>query len=117
MDGQDWTPVTLTGGRGKQQSGIEMTKKNHLAAAAVAAAATRRLEEEDIPKLKKHLSPESRQMLIAKRLERTWKQADLDRQCAFPPNTVRDFESGRAVPTPTQLNVLNRTLGTALKFV
>lgn len=115
MDCQDWTTVTLTGGRAKLPTDRELAKKNPIATAA--AAATRRLEEEDIPRLKKHLSPESRQMLIAKRLERTWKQTDLDRQCAFPPNTVRDFESGRAVPTPTQLNILNRTLGTALKFV
>lgn len=116
MDCQDWEPVIISNHRNLNgRANVNGHVKNHPVASA-AAAATRKLEEDDIPKLKKHLSIESKQKLIAKRLERSMKQTDVDRACSFPPNTIRDFENGRTVPTPTQLNVLNRVLGLALKF-
>jgi ribosome-binding protein aMBF1 (putative translation factor) len=107
MDCQDWNPVTVNA---KPKKAAAVVQKNP------GAAAARRLEEEDIPKLKKHLTQESRQAMVQKRIEKGWKQTDLDSQCSFPTHTVRDFENGKSVPTPTQLNILNRVLGLAMKF-
>jgi ribosome-binding protein aMBF1 (putative translation factor) len=121
MDCQDWTPVTLghrRGGGGGGGSGgssrASGTPARPLASAAVVAA--RRAEEEDIPKLKKHLSSASRAEITSKRIQRGQSQIQLNQECSFPPNTIRDFENGRAVPTPTQLNILNRVLGLALRY-
>lgn len=107
MDGQDWETVTV----GKRRA---TAPKRPAAGAGVVAA--RRVEAEELPLPKKSLSGESRHMIVAKRTENGWKQEDLNTRCAFPAHTIRDIESGKLCPTPTQLNVLNRVLKTALKY-
>lgn len=114
MECQDWEPVRVGGKKRGSGGGAAGSGAPPRASAGVVAA--RRAEEEDIPKLKKHLSSQSRTQITSKRVERGQSQVQLNQECAFPPNTIRDFESGRAVPTPTQLNILNRVLGLALKF-
>ena len=116
MDCQDWEPATVSqrsrrggGGGGGGGGGAPPAR-------SAGAAAARRAEEDDIPKLKKHLSSQSRTEITTKRISRGQNQIQLNQECAFPPNTIRDFENGRAVPTPTQLNILNRVLGLALRF-
>jgi ribosome-binding protein aMBF1 (putative translation factor) len=108
---QDWQtvtvrgrrkPATAAGGAPKQQSASQVQQH--------------RAEREDLPVSSRFLSSETRQQIIAKRVEQKWSQGDLDKQCNFPQHTLREIESGRAVPSPTQLNVLNRVLKTALKF-
>jgi ribosome-binding protein aMBF1 (putative translation factor) len=70
-----------------------------------------------LPKsLKKHLSSESRQEMIKKRVEMGLTQVKLNQQCSFPINTIRDFENGTVVPNGTQLNILSRTLGICMKL-
>lgn len=112
MDCQDWTPVTV----GRRNVSRTPGSHNSYPQKSASAITQRSLEQEEIPKLKKRLSIETRQLLTNKRIERTLKQTELDRNCAFPSGTIRDFESGKAVPTPTQLNILNKTLGISLKF-
>jgi putative transcription factor len=41
-------------------------------------------------------------------------QADLDKACNFPRNTIRDYENGKAVLVPDQLNKMNTVLGVKL---
>lgn len=52
--------------------------------------------------------------LARSNLDRPMTQADLDRACSFPKNTVRDYENGTAKIVPEQLNTLNRILGVVL---
>ncbi|NBR60180.1 MAG: hypothetical protein EBT86_00750 [Actinobacteria bacterium] len=114
MDCQDWQPVVL-GRRGRGRGG-SAAGGGTTTVRSSAAVAARRAEEEDIPKLKKHLSTASRTEITSKRIQRGQNQVQLNQECSFPPNTIRDFENGRAVPTPTQLNILNRVLGLALRY-
>lgn len=109
MDCQDWNEVVLA----------KRPAKGTTSRAPVSGEAIRlrRLEEDDVPvKLRKTLSAETRQEIIKARVANGWNQTQLNMECAFPSNTIRDIESGKQVPTPTQLNVLNRTLKLALKY-
>ena len=108
---QDWQTVTVRGRRKPAANGG--SAQNQQSAAQVQQ---HRADREDLPVSSRFLSSETRQQIIAKRVEQKWSQGDLDKQCNFPQHTMREIESGRAVPTPTQLNVLNRVLKTALKF-
>lgn len=106
MDGQDWTPVVV---------------KRRVAhaprpASTPGSAAVRRLEDDDLPKPTRSLGAESRQLIIKKRVEYGWNQSQLNTQCAFPLNTIRDIEAGKLCPTPTQLNILNKVLKVVLKY-
>jgi ribosome-binding protein aMBF1 (putative translation factor) len=80
------------------------------------AAVLRRLDTEELPLPTKLLSGASRHAIVTARIAREWTQAQLNTQCSFPPNTIRDIESGKLCPTPTQLGVLNRVLKLALKY-
>lgn len=108
---QDWQTVTVRGRRKPATNGDGAPKQQ-----SAAQAQQHRADREDLPVSSRFLSSETRQQIIAKRVEQKWSQVDLDKQCNFPPHTMRDIESGRAVPSPTQLNVLNRVLKVALKF-
>ena len=41
-------------------------------------------------------------------------QADVDKQCNFPKNTVRDYENGKAIINHDFISKLNNVLGTRL---
>jgi hypothetical protein len=110
MECQDWETVKIRSN----------TKKVVIPPLRVAGSkAMRALETDDIPKITKTLRPESRADIIRIRttMEPKRTQAELNTACAFPPNTIRDIESGKICPSPTQLNVLNRVLRTSLRFV
>ena len=109
MDGQDWETVIV------KRRGTALGAEAHKAISAGAAVA-RRVDAEEFPVAKKTLGPESRQLIIATRLAFSWNQTQLNTQCAFPTNTIRDIESAKLCPTPTQLNILNRVLKLALKY-
>jgi ribosome-binding protein aMBF1 (putative translation factor) len=51
-----------------------------------------------------------RQEITNRRVAKLWTQADLNKYCSFPQNTIREIESGRLAPNPHQLTVLNRIL-------
>ena len=108
MDCQNWEAVTV-----RRRS----TAASHPAAAA-GTRALRAVESEEYTLPSKALSAESRAEIIRLRTSRIPKltQVELNTLCSFPPHTIRDIESGRVCPSPTQLNVLNRVLRTALKY-
>jgi ribosome-binding protein aMBF1 (putative translation factor) len=109
MDGQDWQTITL------MKNGRKAAATSHAPVSAGVAAA-RRLEADDIPKPKKSLSSESRQAILQGRVANKWNQTQLNTQCSFSQNTIRDIENGKLCPTPQQLNVLSRVLKVVLKY-
>lgn len=110
MEHQNWETVTLKRNRKVTAAGT------HKPLITAGAALARRLESDDIPKPTKSLSSESRSEIIRRRTAAEQTQAQLNTACAFPVNTIRDIESGKLCPTPTQLNVLNRVLHASLKY-
>ena len=106
MDGQDWTSVVV-------KRRVAHTPRH---AYTPGSAAVRKLMDDDLPKPTRSLGGTSRQQIVEKRLDFGWNQSQLNTQCAFPLNTIRDIENGKLCPTPTQLNVLNKVLKTALRY-
>jgi ribosome-binding protein aMBF1 (putative translation factor) len=122
MDHQDWTPVIVTS-RPVTRSGSRPTvvkgpktivERDGNARNASAHAA--KLEAADAPVKPKMLSGESRKLLTATRVALGKTQVQLNQQCAFPPNTIRELEAGHIHPTGSQLNKLNRELRISLKL-
>ena len=118
MDNQDWTPVTIK----KKGSGGNGSNSNGLGPKVIVprqqqdgSAALRKLEMTDFGK-PKQLSVESRNEIVQKRVALGKNQVQLNQDCRFPVNTIRDFENGRLCPTGAQLNMLNRMLRSAIKF-
>ena len=110
-DGQDWSHVTIRGKpKAASPQGGPVPKYNSQ------ASHLRKIEQADGPIKLKHLSSESKQMIIAKRVANGWNQTQLNQQCQFPLHTIRDIENGKLTPTPGQLNVLNRVLKAGLKY-
>lgn len=64
----------------------------------------------------KSLSGESRILISKTRSEKKITQIDLNVQCGFPKNTLRDIESGKLIPLPPQLRIINARLGLNLKL-
>jgi ribosome-binding protein aMBF1 (putative translation factor) len=109
MDGQDWTPVVVN--KSKARSAGSSAPKQ----VSAEVAAQHRLENDE-PRKTKSLSPESRQAIIQGRVANKWNQTQLNTQCSFPQNTIRDIENGKLCPTPQQKNVLSRVLNVVLKY-
>jgi len=112
MDDQDWTVVSF--GRGKKQpTGGQKTivpRTNQAGTAYV-----NKLDTTEVGKTRQ-LTSESRNELIMKRLALSKNQVQLNQDCRFPVNTIRDIENGRYCPNPGQLNTLNRVLKASLKY-
>lgn len=111
MDHQNWTPTIIRGKNPTKSTTTEIQPKSSGAGAHLA-----KLEREEFGK-SKTLASESRKDLVAARLALKKTQVEIDRMCAFPPNTIRDLESGKLSPTTQQLNRLNRDLKLGLKLV
>jgi ribosome-binding protein aMBF1 (putative translation factor) len=118
---QDWDPVIVK----KRQVDRAIARSQRVQGPAAArvtfssdAALQRKLAESDeIGQVKmKTLSPQSRQEIVQRRVANGWNQQQLNQQCGFPANLIRDIESGRVTPSPTQLNILNRILRAALRY-
>lgn len=111
MDGQDWNPTVISGKRSSGPTAAATASKR----ISGAAGAERTLSAGEYSKAKT-FTPESRQMMVKLRLELKKSQAELNQMCSFPPNTIRELESGRLAPTIGQLNTLNRVLKAGLKL-
>jgi ribosome-binding protein aMBF1 (putative translation factor) len=109
MDCQDWEPVTVT----RKETTKERAAKHKPVSHEVAIQ--RRIENDEPVKVKT-ISNDTKQLIILKRLENKWNQQQLNTQCAFPANVIRDIEAGRAQPTPHQLSVLSRILKVVIKY-
>lgn len=109
MDCQDWQTVVVRG---------KAVKKTHATLAppkSAHSALMHKLDHDEPVKVKK-LSNESRQAIIHARVGMSMNQTQLNTACSFPINSIRDIESGRVTPSPTQLNVLSRVLKLVLKY-
>jgi ribosome-binding protein aMBF1 (putative translation factor) len=116
MDNQDWTPVTLRSVASARKSASTAASHKHPPLTQEAATA-RKLEHSEEPVKIKQLSPEGRQLLTQHRAAAKLTQVQLNQQCCFPVNTVRDIEAGKIQPTSSQLQNLNRVLRTNVKLV
>lgn len=114
MECQDWEVVKIGRREAGQTRGVTQPPKYN--ENAIRQAKLDR-DDEGLPKpLKKHLSAESRQEMIKKRVELGLTQVKLNQQCSFLINTIRDIENGTVVPTGTQMNILSRQLGIRMKL-
>lgn len=104
MDHQDWTTVQ-----------VKRTTKPPVAkvAAAQAAAHNARLDSDDFKVKRRRLTTESRQALSAARTAIKKTQRDVDKELAFPANTIRDFEASTAAPSGNQIGILQRYFAAA----
>lgn len=105
MDGQDWNTVRIHGAKVAKPT-AKVPAKN----TTPDVAAQRGLEQQETAQKPKTLSTESRTQIMQVRAAMKKTQVELNQMCQFPANTVRDIESGRIVPTPSQLIRLNRAL-------
>jgi len=111
MDDQDWTTVVI-----KKKGGAHSSSQSESRRPISQQAALMRKLASDEPVKLRSLSATSRQSIIQARVALTMNQSQLNTACSFPQNTIRDIESGKAIPTPTQLNVLSRVLKMVLKY-
>lgn len=105
---QDWEPVVV-GRRSKTGPKIIVPKISETANVA------RKLNDTEIGK-PKTLTPESRNLLVQTRVALGKNQVQLNQDCRFPVNTIREIESGRLCPSQQQVQVLNRVLKVVLKY-
>jgi len=112
MDGQDWEVVQIK----KRGNKNNNTNANiHKLQLTPGAAAARKIEQGDVGK-PRTLSVESRNEITQRRVALGKNQVQLNQDCRFPVNTIRDIESGRYCPNPSQLSLLNRVLRTNMKY-
>jgi ribosome-binding protein aMBF1 (putative translation factor) len=109
MDCQDWETVTVK----RKETSKERAAKHKPVSHELAMA--RRIENDEPIKIKT-ISNETKQMIVMKRVENKWNQQQLNTQCAFPANVIRDIEAGKIQPTSHQLNILSRILKVVLKY-
>lgn len=120
MEHQDWTPVTLhkrsstvtASSGGSHEPGI-VEKKG---ITKTIGASQHKLENSELPVALKKLSNESIQNIIQLRLAKSWNQTQLNQECRFPVNSIREIEARRMVPNIQQLNTLNKVLKTGLTY-
>ncbi len=110
-DFADWTPVVIKGKSAPKAVGSAVQAVRY----SNEAARLRKIESDDPPK-KKTLDSHSRSELVLRRVANKWTQEDLNCECKFPVHTIREIEAGRATPTVSQLNMLNRVLKCGLKL-
>lgn len=106
MSDQDWTTVVLKRAAPKPKAQI---------AAAQAAVHAARMDSDDvnIKRKRRRLTADSKQALTAARIAEKKCQRDIDKELAFPPNTIRDFEAGSAAPSGAQISALQRRFAAA----
>jgi len=118
MDGQDWAPVVLRGTKPTISTGLGQKK----AAAkpqnvTPEAAAARRLEQQESLQKPKELSTAARTEMMQRRAAMKKTQVELNQMCQFPANTINGIESGKIIPSQSQLVKLNRVLAAKLQLV
>lgn len=111
-DFADWTPVTIKGGAASKKP---LPTKTTIRISNEAAR-LRKVEADDGSYKPKTLDSQSRHEMILRRVANKMTQDELNRQCAFPANVIREIEAGRHTPTTAQLNTLNRVLKCGLKL-
>jgi hypothetical protein len=105
MEHQDWTTVQM-----KRTAARPSPAKT---AAAQAAVHNARLDGDDFKVKRRRLIAESRHALAAARCAMKKTQRDVDKELAFAPNTIRDYEAGTSAPNGTQIGALQRYFAAA----
>lgn len=119
MSDQDWTPVRITRSKTASSSKVvplpqrTIQTRSHF---TPEAQQLRKIEEAEVPTKPKQLAPTSRQEIITRRVANKWSQVELNQNCSFPINTIREIEAGRLCPSIQQLNTLNRVLKCGLHY-
>jgi ribosome-binding protein aMBF1 (putative translation factor) len=120
MDGQDWTPLVVRSTTKKPAGGAGVGgaagATGKPATRTPGAALLRHLEDDDIPKPTKRLSPESRTEMIRARTAKGMTQDQLNTTCSFPHGTINKIENCKYCPTPQQMNDLKRVLGIVMRY-
>lgn len=117
MSDQDWEPVIIkrsgakAGGVGPASASAKPKPVNM----SQDAAYLRKVENSDTNKVRQ-LSGDSRKELTQRRVSLGKTQVQLNNDCKFGLNLIRDIESGKYCPLPQQLGVLNRVLRCNVKF-
>jgi ribosome-binding protein aMBF1 (putative translation factor) len=115
MSTQDWEPVVIKrsntvrkapGGSNLSTKPVNMSQD---------AAYLRKIENSDNVKIRQ-LSGDARKELTQRRVALGKTQVQLNNDCKFGLNIIRDIESGKYCPLPQQLGVLNRVLRCNVKF-
>jgi len=108
---QDWTKVVIRGAEPVKITAKPTTITTHYTPQAQAARKLAEAEDAGKPK-----TLADRQELVNRRVAKSWSQTELNQQCRFPVNTIREIEAGRLCPSIQQLNTLNRVLKCGLKY-
>lgn len=116
MENQDWATVTIRGTKSTIKTGLGGPTKAPPKNVTPEAASQRRLEQQDIAQKPKELSTASRTELMQRRAALKKSQVELNQFCQFPANTVNGIESGKLIPSPSQLTKLNRVLSCKLRL-
>ena len=116
MENQDWTPLIIRGTKPTVRTTLGGPAKVLPKKTTPEAAAQRRLEQHETAQKPKELSTASRTELMQRRAALKKSQVELNQLCQFPANTVNGIESGKLIPTQTQLIKLNRALGAKLRL-
>lgn len=116
MDGQDWTIVTVKKSRRPPSSGCGQKVIPRVSGTSQAIAANaRKLEATDFG-MQRSLPVEARNEIVQRRVALGKNQVQLNQDCRFPVNTIRDIENGKYCPNPGQLSMLNRMLKSSLRY-
>jgi len=120
MDDGDWTVVTAKRTKCTMGGGSHPHRDSSFGSAiGPKVIAVRSADASAIASeigLPRRLTPESRNTIVQKRVALGKNQVQLNLDCRFPVNTIRDIENGRFCPNPQQLSVLNRVLKASLKY-
>jgi len=117
---QDWTPTVLVRTKTKTEmmrDGAVQTVRKTSDNKQTSAPANRQMATDFDPeniKAPTKAGSEIKQALQLARQAKKMSQSDLDKACAFPKNTVQNYENGTAVINPEQINKMNRVLGVKL---
>lgn len=107
---QDWEPVVL-----RNPAKVAAARAKPITRSEASTTALK-VENSDTPVRQKILTQESRQIITSMRASMKLTQVELNQKCQFPPNTIRDIESGKYVPSNSQLNILRRIIKCIVKL-
>jgi putative transcription factor len=131
LNGQDWESVVISkrrpgGGAAPTTSkaavaaaratgaAVETVKKaTH--GASVGGGSLAKLDNETENFQHEHVSSELKKQIMAARLAKKLTQAQLAQQINERPQTVQEYESGKAIPNGQVLSKMSRVLGVTLK--
>lgn len=120
MDHQDWTTVTI----GKKKNPAKTVTNNSEPVISIShtnrqsnnvnsANIERKMENDtyELPKVSHNLQ----QQLQKARQNKSWTQKELAQKCNLTESVVKSYESGKAVPTQSDIDKMSKALGIRLK--